>query len=124
MHTFPNIIWPLEVHVINYYRHIIQGNLSNEDIQTIANDFCKSNNSLLFFSQEFYDRYKNSCIFYLKQFIGIDRDTVINKLIGYWKTWDCFAANTMFIDVFRKYLKNMFTTIRCLSHIKTNGDKY
>lgn len=98
-------IWPLEVHVINYYRHIIQGNLSNEDIQIIANDFCKSNNSLLFFSQEFYDRYKNSCIFYLKQFIGIDRDTVINKLIGYWKTWDCFAANTMFIDVFRKVFK-------------------
>tara|TARA_Y100001958_G_C21248295_1_gene580817 strand:+ start:4147 stop:5205 length:1059 start_codon:yes stop_codon:yes gene_type:complete len=124
-------IWPLEVHVINYYRHRISGNLSKDDIEIIANDFCTSNSSLLFFSPEFYDRYRNSCLFYLKQFIGIDRDTVINKLIGYWKTWDCFAANTMFIDVFRKvfqkYVHNnkMFVSLMELlvTNISPNPEK-
>lgn len=101
-------VWPLEVHTLNYLLHKTSETLNESDITIIANDCCRSNSALLFFSESIRKRYLLSCIYQLKKYVGKDRQSIISDIMSYYHTWDCYSIGIMFINLFSKIFKEGF----------------
>ena len=93
-------LWPLEVHVIGYLLHVVDGTLSEEDIVRIASEYEKHNKGLDIFSKEFREKYKKLSEEVLKKYVGMPRDKVIKKLIAQYTTWDNYSLSVMYLKTF------------------------
>tara|TARA_Y100000389_G_C17406994_1_gene488633 strand:+ start:83 stop:1141 length:1059 start_codon:yes stop_codon:yes gene_type:complete len=101
-------VWPIEVHVICFLLHQTEGNLTIDNITMISTIFTTSNEGLQFFTEDFRRRYLSSCIYQLKQYVGIDRNKVIEALLTKCNTWDGYALSILFFVIFKKIFKGGF----------------
>ena len=100
-------IWPLEVHIINYLLHI-KNTLDISDIKKIVVNYISTNISLSIFSSEFKKEYVNTCINYFKKFINYDKNHIIKNLLKFYKTWDLYALNILYLKFFGYFFHNGF----------------
>ena len=101
-------LWPIEVHTINYILYK-EHELNDANIKDIVHTYVKYNIVLSIFSDEFKERYINSAITFLTQYIDKDRDLVINELITTsYKTWDLYALSIMYLKFLRLLFKDGF----------------
>lgn len=109
-------LWPLEVHVINYFINMYDNNIIDEEYTNniankIANSYVENNKALNIFSDEFNNNYKNLCIFQIKQYIQKykNKKNIITNLIKFNYTWDNYALSIMMLRIFDLIFKTGFS---------------
>ena len=93
-------IWPLDVHIITFLLHKTQSTLTKQDAIVIASDYSKFNKGLESFSDEFKKQYKIFCIEVAEQYVGMNRNLAIEKLMSSYKTWDNYAISILYLKSF------------------------
>lgn len=91
--------WSIEIHIINFLLHK-KDILEKENLEKIIDLYIKNNIIFNFFSNEFRENYKKSCINFFQQFENVEKIIVINSLLKFWKTWDQYSLSIL-------YLKNL-----------------
>ena len=78
------------------------------DIKKISTAFVDNNIALNIFSRKFKQKYINSCIEFLKQFVinKTNKDIIIKDLLRYYKSWDLYALSVLYL----KFLGYIFHT--------------
>jgi hypothetical protein len=90
---------PIEIHVLFY---LIENNLHylNEDlIENIVDNFIGNLNILKFFSQKYKESYKNTCIAFLKIYIDMPKEDIINDILNYSFSWDNYSLSILFLHI-------------------------
>jgi serine/threonine protein kinase len=101
VHAPDYYLWCFETHIISFLIIETETNtLSYENLRDIAFIFTNNNEALTYMSREFKYNYMNLCISVYKKYIDRPREEVINELIQYWRKWDVYSHNVMFIRLF------------------------
>ena len=90
-------IWSLEVH---YMCYLVNKNKepNNDELEEICKKYVDGNKALQRnFSPKFINKYLEKCIKQLKKYNKIDYDDRIDKLLGYWKTFDNYSLSIMYL---------------------------
>lgn len=101
VHAPDYYLWCFESHIISFL--IIEtdtNTLSYDNLRDIAFIFTNNNEALTYMSREFKYNYMKLCISVYKKYVDRPREEVINELIQYWRTWDVYSHNVMFIRLF------------------------
>jgi len=101
VHSPDYYLWCFESHIISFL--IIEtdtNTLSYDNLRDIAFIFTNNNEALTYMSREFKYNYMKLCISVYKKYVDRPREEVINELIQYWRTWDVYSHNVMFIRLF------------------------
>ena len=105
-----NEVWPLEVHILNYYLNVANPNeiISKIKILEIINRTIDSNKILTIFSPEFINQYKETCISYFEQFYDKTIDDYISVFfeLEFYKFIDTYALSILYLDFFNDIFKN------------------
>ena len=96
-------IWPLEAHVICYLINV-KDHLDSSDIDKIVNEYVSNNAGLNIFSNDFRKKYTKLCIKFLKKYENMNKDTIINELFKFYKTWDLYSLSILYL----KFLNYLF----------------
>ena len=102
-------IWPLEVHVLNYVINEKE-TLDKADVWSIINTYVDNCSAFTIFSSHFISQYKNSCYYFLSQFVGASQNMIIETCMKYWKTWDNYALSITYLNVIKFISKRGFTS--------------
>ena len=106
-------VWPLEIHYLNYLLHENK-NPSQEDLNNLAEKFTMNNKGLIKnFSPDFLKKYKEKCFFQLKKYEKLSMNEKIEKIKGYWETFDNYSLSIMYLKFINyinmdKYEENDF----------------
>ena len=108
-------IWPLEVHVINFFIHeykddIVDMKYVNYISNEIAKEYTENNKSLLLFSEEFRNKYTQLCKAQIRKYIVKDKQTIIDNLISFNKTWDNYSLSILFLRILHQFFPNGFVS--------------
>lgn len=90
---------PLEVYVLFYLIMNNEETLSYHFIETIVSFFIDNMNVLTLFTQSFKEKYKQSCIDYLKKYINQPKTFIISDLITYYDTWDNYSLSIIYLHI-------------------------
>lgn len=90
-------LWPLEIHILSFLIHETTGRLTQKAAIDIASIYSESNRALDIFSDMFKANYKLFCVEVAMQYVGMERDTAIKKLISSYATWDNYALSVMYL---------------------------
>jgi len=96
---------PLEVHVLFY---LIENNIdtiSYSFIEEIVEVFIKNQPNLSFFSQNYKDNYKKSCIDSLKIYINKPKREIIMDILNNYDKWDIYSISVLYLHVFASISK-------------------
>ena len=101
-------IWPLDVHILGFLLHKTENKLTKLDAIRIGSEYADNNKSLDVYSDEFKNNFKEFCIKVAEQFIDMEREEVIEKLISNYTTWDNYAISAFYLNTFSFLFENGF----------------
>jgi len=101
-------IWPIDVHIITFLLYNTRGSLTKQDAFDIASDYTKNNKGIDAYSDNFKKNYKNFCIEVAEQYVNMDRNEAIGKLMKTYTTWDNYAISILYLKSFSFLLENGF----------------
>jgi serine/threonine protein kinase len=101
-------IWPLDVHILGFLLHKTENKLTKLDAIRIGSEYADNNKSLHVYSDEFKNNFKEFCIKVAEQFIDMEREEVIEKLISNYTTWDNYAISAFYLNTFSFLFENGF----------------
>ena len=90
-------IWSLEIH---YMCYLVNKNEepSNAELKEIAKKYVEGNKALQRnFSPTFLKKYEKKCIDQLEKYNSMTLDRRIEKILGYWKTFDNYSLSIMYL---------------------------
>ena len=90
-------IWSLEIHYICY---LVNKNKepTSEELKEICKKYVDGNKALQRnFSPNFKKKYLEKCIKQLEKYNKLQYDDRIDKLLGYWKTFDNYSLSIMYL---------------------------
>ena len=91
---------PLEVHVLFYLIENNMNTISYSFIEEIVEVFMKNQPNLFFFSQNYKDNYKKSCIDSLKIYINKPKREIIMDILNNYDKWDIYSISVLYLNVF------------------------
>jgi hypothetical protein len=108
-------LYPLELYVISYLNECDESSVSHSSIEIIINKYIKNVNinCMHLLSEKYVNKYKNSCIEFLKKYINKSKEYIIIELLKYWKTWDIYSISILYLYIVLKIqitfnLRNLF----------------
>ena len=99
-------LWCIEIHTISYLLDSKDNRLDSASIKLITTEYVKNNKGFAMFDNDFKYEYTRSAEKFLSQYQSQPRDKIILSLLKYYKTWDIFSLNIMYL----KMLFNIFGT--------------
>jgi|TARA_B110000438_G_scaffold295406_1_gene338351 serine/threonine protein kinase len=91
-------VWPIEVHFICYLINV-NDNPSDKEITKICDEYVDNNVPLkINCSSGFIKSYKSSCEEVLLEINKLPLGDKINKILGYWYTWDNYALSIIYLQ--------------------------
>jgi len=109
-------IWAPEIQYIAYLLHVNSYPSENE-IRLFANAITNSNLALDDFTSEFKNLWAADCYRFFLKFLGIPRDEVISHLLTFWKTWDNYSINVMYIRLMQTRHSTGYTKNWVFGHL-------
>lgn len=104
-------VWCIDIHVINYLLRSDSNIFQDKHIDIIVDPFIENNKPIHLISDKFANIYKLICKKYLKKFVGQSKENVIQTLLGYSDTWDCYSLSLMMIVIiYNKYNKKLLNS--------------
>ena len=101
-------IWPLEVHIICYILHHSVTELTIENIREISYQYISQNKALHSFSDDFREKYHESCIKYFSKYIKMKPELIIKELKSFYTTWDNYALSILYLFIFSLIFENNY----------------
>ena len=95
-------IWPIEVHYLCYILNE-KNTCSNEDLNSIIDEYISNNPAFFNFSKNFMKKYKEKCFHQLKYYNRFESNERILTILKYWNTWDNYALSILYLK-FLRYL--------------------
>jgi len=92
-------VWCPQICVISFLLHETSGELTEEDVEEIAELHTEGNRALDAFSAEFKDNFKQLLLMELKEFVGVKRKKVIKSMLDSHETWDNYSLAVMFLRI-------------------------
>jgi hypothetical protein len=109
---------PLETHLIYFLWKNDCKSLSYFQLEEISMNYMKSMPIFSLFSDSEREKYRRSCIEFMKMYINKETNEIIDKiLIEYSKTWDNFALSILYLY----FLKNMIYVFQLQEDNFLNG---
>ena len=90
---------PIEIHVLFYLIENNLHSLNDNLIENIVDNFIGNLNILKFFSQKYKESYKNTCIAFLKIYIDMPKEDIINDILNYSFSWDNYSLSILFLHI-------------------------
>lgn len=90
--------WALEIHILNYSLHINE-NFTEKELDQIVDTYIQEFQILKAFSKDFVKKYKQTCKFASKKYLGVPQNELIAMVLKNWKSWDCYSACCEFIKL-------------------------
>lgn len=91
---------PLEIYVLFYIIKKDIQTISYAFIEEVCEIYIKNLNILKFFSENYKENYKLSCIEILKKYINKDKREIIRDIISKNQKWDIFSLSQLFLFIF------------------------
>ena len=91
-------MWPLEIHILNYYLHINE-DFSLDELKNIVNSYVDGFQILKAFSPQFKEKYKKLCFEIAKKYLNLPKKIFLKKILTKWNTWDSYALSVEFIKL-------------------------
>ena len=88
------VVWPLEVHILNYMLHVEKGPLTTSGLKSVCERVAKAQPSLDDYSGR--KAYTEACVRAMKPHVGKSLDEAFPRLISAWATWDNYALGILF----------------------------
>jgi serine/threonine protein kinase len=101
-------VWPLDVHILGFLLNKTENKLTKLDAIRIGSEYADNNKSLDVYSDEFKNNYKEFCIKVSNQFVDMEREEVIEKLMSNYATWDNYAISAFYLKTFSFLFENGF----------------
>ena len=103
------------MYVINFFIHeykddIVDMKYVNYISNEIAKEYTENNKSLLLFSEEFRNKYTQLCKAQIRKYIVKDKQTIIDNLISFNKTWDNYSLSILFLRILHQFFPNGFVS--------------
>ena len=92
-------VWCPQICVIGFLLHETSGDLTEEDVEEIAELHAAGNRALDAFSDEFKDNFKQLLLMELKELVGLKREKVIKLMLDSYETWDNYSLSVMFLRI-------------------------
>lgn len=96
---------PLEIHILFYLIENNINTISYSFIENICEVFIDNMHILSLFSPTYREKYKLSCINYLKTYINKPRNIIINDILQYCNTWDNYSLSIIYLHIFGNILR-------------------
>lgn len=90
----------LEVNVLFYLIKNNFNTISYSFIEEICEIYVTNLQILRFFSENYKNSYKNSCIETLKKYINKSKNEIIEDILTYHDTWDVFSLSVLYLHIF------------------------
>ena len=93
--------WPIELHLISFIFYNNLTSVSSSNIIEIIEDLTNENNNPILknFSNNIKEKYYNDGLNYLKLFINKSMNDIIKIIFLYFKTWDNYCLNIMYLEI-------------------------
>jgi hypothetical protein len=89
----------LEVNVLFYLIKNNFNTISYSFIEEICEIYVNNLQILRFFSENYKNSYKNSCIETLKKYINIPKKDIIGNILSFSSTWDNYGLSVLFLEI-------------------------
>lgn len=109
-------LWPLEAHVICYYVHNkMRTALTKPEVDMISKRVARENYGLHFFDDASISRYEASAVKYLTQYIGMEPEQAVTRLMRSYKTWDLYSVSILYLDIMQMLFEAGFNDNKILN---------
>ena len=89
-----------EIHVLFYFINENMQTISYSFIEEFSENFIENLNILRLFSNNYKSIYKEECINYLKKYINIPKEKIINDILERNNKWDVYSISMVFLQIF------------------------
>ena len=90
---------PLEVHILFYLIINNEETMTYSLINTICENYINNMNILDLFSQIYREKYKNTCLELLKEYINKPKTDIIDVILKYMYTWDNYSLSIIYLYI-------------------------
>jgi hypothetical protein len=91
---------PLEIHILFYLIKNDFNTISYSFIEEICNVYVSNLRILEFFSKNYKESYKNSCIQTLRKYINMPKNDIIEEILSHHDKWDVFSLSVLYLHIF------------------------
>jgi len=96
---------PLETHVLFYLINNEEHTLSYSSVVSICDYFVENNPILDLFSEQYREKYNQTCVEVLKKYINKSRSEIISDIIKYSLTWDNYSFSILYLFFIGNFIK-------------------
>jgi hypothetical protein len=96
---------PLETHVLFYLINNEEHTLSYSSVVSICDYFVENNPILDLFSEQYREKYNQTCVEVLKKYINKSRSEIISDIIKYSFTWDNYSFSILYLFFIGNFIK-------------------
>lgn len=96
---------PIEIHVLFFLLNNEMDTLNAGLIKTIVDNFISSVKIFTFFSPDYRDNYFKDATEFLSAFINKPKKYIIECILSYAKTWDCYSLSFLFTYIVANVFK-------------------
>jgi serine/threonine protein kinase len=101
-------IWCLEIHIISYILHKLDGPFTLKIIKKISSDFIYSNKGFAILSKEFINKMYHACISFLQPYVNKSSDFIIKEMMHSYQTWDNYSLSILYLQILHILFENGF----------------
>lgn len=109
-------IWCIEIHCISYLLHV-SPSFTQKSIDKICKEYVENNSAL--FHEKIKKNIYDKCQIYLKKFIGLPKDKIIQMCIESINTWDLYSISILYIRLLTFVFKNLLLNNKWLLELYT-----
>lgn len=90
---------PIELHLLYYILNNDDLQLDIETIDIISSKFVENVKIFRFFSITFKLDYKERCVSFMKQYINMNKEDIIEDILKYSNTWDNYSVSIIYLHI-------------------------
>ncbi len=91
---------PIEIHILFYFIKDDLKTISYSFIEEFCENYINNLNILRLFSVNYKKAYKQHCIDYMKKYINLPKDKIINNILERNNKWDVYGISILFLQIF------------------------
>lgn len=91
---------PIEIHILYYFVKENMQTISYTFIQEFCENFIENLNILRVFSNEYKIMYKEHCIRYIKKYINMPKQQIIDDILERNNKWDVYGISMLYLQIF------------------------
>ena len=95
-------VWCIEINMINYLIHKKRETLMENDMKIVIDLTMHNNPILKLKNNDTVEEYRRQAYEYYRQFIGKDKNKIIEKLKEHFKTWDNYSLSVLLTSLINK----------------------